>query len=332
MVASGLNTRIFFYRRWLTLAACSMLLAACSETQFLVHTAKRMTNVQKGGAASGQGVYKVGDPYQIKGVWYRPTENYNYVETGISSWYGPKFHGKKTANGEIYNMNAMTAAHRTLPMPSYVRVTNLENGRSLILKVNDRGPFAHNRIIDVSRRGAQLLGYENQGTARVRVQILANESRAIKARYKGETDLATVGTPIIVNRLPKPTVSSAPLALPPGGQVAALAPAPPSSVQPSPLEPAATPITEPKLGELSVTPVTSTRLYVQAGAYGRHDSANKVRATLSRLGDAGISRVLVNGRDLFRVRLGPMADVSKADQILEWVIQAGYNGARIIVD
>lgn len=116
------------------------------------------------------GVRKIGKPYQIAGVWYYPKEDPNYDETGKASWYGPNFHGKKTANGEIYNMNALTAAHRTLPMPTYVKVTNLENGRTLVLRVNDRGPFAKGRIIDISRRGAQLLGFERQGTTRVRVQ------------------------------------------------------------------------------------------------------------------------------------------------------------------
>ena len=118
------------------------------------------------------GKYKVGNPYQIKGVWYYPKESFDHVETGIASWYGRQFHLKKTANGEIFDMNELTAAHRTLQMPSFVQVTNLENGRSLKLRVNDRGPFAHGRIIDVSRRAAQLLGFERQGTARVRVQIL----------------------------------------------------------------------------------------------------------------------------------------------------------------
>jgi rare lipoprotein A len=130
-------------------------------------------------------IYKVGRPYQINGVWYRPAENYTYKMTGIASFYGGEtrginFHGRLTANGEIYDMHALTAAHKTLPMPSTVRVTNLENGRSVILRVNDRGPFIPGRIIDVSRRAANILGFEQQGTARVRVEILAAESRALK--------------------------------------------------------------------------------------------------------------------------------------------------------
>lgn len=113
---------------------------------------------------------KVGNPYKVAGVWYHPKENPTYDQTGYASWYGKDFHGKATANGEVYNMNALTAAHKTLPMPSYVKVTNLQNNRSIILRVNDRGPFVAGRLIDVSRRGAQLLGFQKQGVTRVRIQ------------------------------------------------------------------------------------------------------------------------------------------------------------------
>ena len=126
------------------------------------------------------GVYKVGNPYKVAGRWYYPKEDYNYVEEGMASWYGEDFNGKMTANGEHYNMNTLTAAHRTLPLPSIVKVTNLQNGRSVVLRVNDRGPYVKDRIIDLSKRGAQLLGYLGQGTTRVRVEIMAKESRELK--------------------------------------------------------------------------------------------------------------------------------------------------------
>ena len=138
-------------------------------------------------AIKGQGgSYKVGSPYQIGGKWYYPKEDYSYSEVGIASWYGSDFHNKKTANGENYDMNTLTAAHRTLPLPSIVRVTNLENGRSLVLRVNDRGPYAKNRIIDVSKRAAQLLGFQTQGTAKVRVDLLEDESKELKAALLNE--------------------------------------------------------------------------------------------------------------------------------------------------
>lgn len=126
------------------------------------------------------GIYKVGNPYQIAGRWYYPKEDYNYSESGVASWYGEDFNGKLTANGERYNMNTLTAAHRTLPLPSIVRVTNLQNGRSIVVRVNDRGPYVKDRIIDLSKHGAQLLGYMGQGTTKVKVEILAAESKALK--------------------------------------------------------------------------------------------------------------------------------------------------------
>lgn len=134
---------------------------------------------------SGGGDYKVGSPYKVDGVWYTPAEDDGYSEVGIASWYGSKFHGRRTANGEFFDMNALTAAHKTLPMPSAVQVTNLRNGRTLALRVNDRGPFVNGRIIDVSRRAAQLLGFERDGVAKVRVEIMPDESRRLAyiARY-----------------------------------------------------------------------------------------------------------------------------------------------------
>lgn len=112
---------------------------------------------------------KVGEPYQINGQWYHPRMIDRYREVGVASWYGMPFHGRKTANGEIYDMHGMTAAHPTLPLPSMARVTNLQNGKSVVVRVNDRGPFAKRRIIDLSRRAAWALGFKAQGTAEVEV-------------------------------------------------------------------------------------------------------------------------------------------------------------------
>ena len=116
------------------------------------------------------GEYKIGKPYQIEGKTFYPKESFDYLESGVASWYGPNFDGKKTANGEIFNMNLLTAAHKTLQLPSLVKVTNIENNRSLILRVNDRGPFVKNRIIDVSKRAASILGFQKDGTANVIVE------------------------------------------------------------------------------------------------------------------------------------------------------------------
>ncbi len=132
-----------------------------------------------------KGAYKIGDPYRIGGVVYVPRVDYHYDRVGVASWYGKPFHGRRTANGERYDQNALTAAHQTLPLPSVIRVTNLENGRSLILRVNDRGPFVRGRILDVSRKAAKLLRFREKGTTRVRVQVLERESRQAAAELGG---------------------------------------------------------------------------------------------------------------------------------------------------
>ncbi len=125
------------------------------------------------------GQYKVGNPYKIEDTFYYPQEYDDYEEVGVSSWYGDDFHGKKTSNGEIYNSGSMTAAHQTLPLPSIVRVTNLENGKSALVRVNDRGPFAKSRIIDVSEKAAETLGYRDKGTATVKVEFLPKETEEL---------------------------------------------------------------------------------------------------------------------------------------------------------
>ena len=319
--------------RLMTVLLAGSLLVACAEAEFLFRTVKRMRT-----AAEPEPVptYKVGKPYQIEGIWFYPREDDHYDETGIASWYGQDFHGKSTANGEIFDMNALTAAHRTLPVPSFVRVTNLENGRSLVLRLNDRGPFAKGRIIDVSRRASQLLGFYDRGTARVRVVILANESRAVAARLKAKAQLADAGTPITVNKMPKPRVHAQAMPPPPGGQGQS-GPLParlndPSASQVASADRRRSTAPAPNDGEVSQTPVRRTSIFVQAGAYAKVENAQKVRARLSDIGPVVMIPVMVNAKSLYRVRVGPLATVPEADRMLDVVAEAGFPEARIVVD
>ena len=133
-----------------------------------------------------QAIEKVGKPYKVAGLWYVPKHQPDYDETGTASWYGPQFHGHATANGEVYNQSRLTAAHPTLPLPSYVEVTNLANGRTVVVRVNDRGPYKRGRILDVSARAAQLLGYQSNGTAQVRVRYVGKAPLAGDDRYEQE--------------------------------------------------------------------------------------------------------------------------------------------------
>jgi len=127
-----------------------------------------------------EGYFKIGKPYQIFGVTYTPKNYDNFEEIGTASWYGDQFNGKKTANGETYNKGSMTAAHPTLPLPSLVKVTNLKNNKSVIVRVNDRGPFAKNRVIDLSQKAAEILEYKNKGTTIVKIELLKDDTRRFK--------------------------------------------------------------------------------------------------------------------------------------------------------
>ncbi|MFQ5773141.1 MAG: septal ring lytic transglycosylase RlpA family protein [Kiloniellaceae bacterium] len=304
----------------------------CAETQLAVYTAKQIARPAPP-AGDGAGAYKVGKPYQVHGVWYYPKADYAYEETGIASWYGPGFDGRRTANGETYDENRLTAAHRTLPMPSIVRVTNLENGRSIEVRVNDRGPFKNGRIIDVSRRAADLLGFRHSGTAKVRVKIVEDESRRLATiALAGEAAaLAPDPVPTVpvtaeplhsVNGVARPTQASTPAA----SQTAAAVPRRPvATVRPPAIPPAPD-------GTVTTVPVGPSAIYVQAGAFTRFDYANRLRARLSGLGAVGIAEAVVADRRFYRVRIGPVGSVEAADRLLDLLIANGHAGARVVVD
>ena len=313
----------------------AFLITACAETQLVVHATKKLQpKVEK-----KTGTYKVGDPYEINDVWYYPSVDYEYDETGIASWYGKQFHGALTANGETFDMNAISAAHKTLPMPSVVQVTNLENGRSLKLVVNDRGPFVNGRILDASRRTAQLLGFEKQGTARVRVQVLADESRLIA--YQNSPKELREEEKIKITAVERDVVTSQSLAPPPGEQ--GNAPETSKNDETAPVLRSALPEmgdaeTLSAIKEEPVDPVVSqkyvrpTALYIQAGAFTKVENAYRIKTQIARISPAQITEAKVGAQTYFRVRIGPFRTVEQADSILDSVINAGYKNARLIVE
>src|SRR6201987_3052395 len=193
--------------RFAPVAACAALcfaLANCANNSHIdprygVEPSARLVEpgapVPKGG-----GVYRGGTPYIVSGRVYVPENNPHYRVDGVAAWYGSDFDGRSTANGEIFDAEAITAAHPTLPLPSYVRVSNLSNGRSLVVRVNDRGPYAGNRIIDVSQRAAYLLGFTVSGTAWVRVEyvgpapIEGSDDRVLEASLRQDEPAPARGT------------------------------------------------------------------------------------------------------------------------------------------
>lgn len=326
--------------RFLLMAAL-LLLSACTETQYVAQLGKQVSGSLDTPSPAQQGSFKIGKPYNVEGQTYYPREQYDLVETGIASWYGPGFDGKKTANGEVFDKRELTAAHRTLQMPSLVRVTNLDNGRSIIVRINDRGPFKRNRVIDLSEKSAELLGFKHIGTAKVKLEVLQQESlRIAQVARLGES---TRGYEVAMN---KPgavatgdvleTVSydagSGSVAVQPVGRETLTAPsdfgAPVQTALPGHI----------RNGEfypdpvVQERPVTRTNIYVQAGAFGSYDNAVRLRDKLAAFGNAAVKEADVRGQHFYRVRLGPADSVNAADQLLNKVVGSGHKEAIIVVE
>lgn len=266
------------------------------------------------------GTYKVGTPYKVNGTWYYPQEQPDYDETGLASWYGPTFHGKQTANGETFDQTTLTAAHKTLPMPVQVRVTNLENGKQLVLRVNDRGPFIRGRIIDVSAEAAQLLGFRAKGTAMVRVEYLGRSE--LETFYAAKPDTPSKHRQIA--SAPVRDVASDDLTPLPGAAVA--------QPKKSPTVPATT-----SVPIVTTVPVTSNpRMFVQAGAFQYRENAMRLKQRLEReghaSGDITIRPTSVGRKRFFRVQVGPLVSIPGADALLDRLLAAGHIGAHIIVN
>lgn len=308
-----------------SLLAGAALLSACAETNLIFHSAKKLSralsdNAESKPKSSEHSVpagYKLGKPYVIAGVSYFPQFDPHYNETGIASWYGEPFHGRDTANGERYDMNELTAAHKTMPMPSTVRVTNLENGRELMLRVNDRGPFVDGRIIDISRRGSQLLGFYRKGTAKVRVEFvdLAPLEAVAKqtknsSRYTGAAEVSVIESKPNGDR---PEITRKYLD---------------------------SPVTRSEIGKSDNNTFTLASasadskivngMFVQVGAFAERASALSLATSLSKISPGVVAAANFDGRTLYRVRLGPISTMEQANRILAQTVDAGYGDALLV--
>jgi rare lipoprotein A len=363
-------------KQWLALFAVSLVLTACGG------------NKEYGdapGFRNGKATHplvKLGKPYEIGGETYYPEYDPEYVETGMASWYGPGFHGKSTANGERFNTGDMTAAHRTLPLPSIVKVTNVTNGKSVIVRVNDRGPFTHSRILDVSQRAAQQLDMVRSGTAKVKVEYMPEASRRYVALLEegrspsninvardvliGETSFAQASQAYDTEKQKEERswfdrinpVSSAhaeePKA-PKGGVISVQTtttkelpplenePPPPATLPPpehpvigttnvtarSPFDvlPKKEKIEDPKM---EVPKAVIGRYVVQLGVFGNEANALNLRQKFADVADIDITKLNVDGRQLYRVRLGPFADEIAAKEIEARAHSLGVPDAKII--
>ena len=307
-----------------SLALCVLAFAGCSEVKLALHVVKQIKRETQEPPEtrplpqSARNGYKLGSPYEIEQAWYYPSYDPHYNRTGIASWYGPAFHGRPTANGERFDMNAVTAAHPTLPLPSRVRVTNLENGRQLEMRVNDRGPFVDGRLIDLSRRAAQLLGFYRQGLAKVRVEYLGLDHLEPDVPWPTEPPavaVAAVDRPSVVAAKPRWTPQPAGEALlppvKPGRQASA--------------SPPRTPATQ------TVVAAGSRRLLVEAAVLDGRDAAHRLGERVSTLGTVAVQPERRNGRVVYAVRIGPVGSDDEAATILAALYRAGFADSQVVV-
>jgi rare lipoprotein A len=297
----------------------------------------------------GGGVYQIGKPYEVAGLWYTPKEDPGYDRVGSASWYGELFHGRRTANGEIYDMDRLSAAHPTLPLPVYARVTNLNNGRSIVVRINDRGPYARDRLIDLSRRSAELLGFRGNGTATVRVKYLGraplNGDDSYERKYlasqswvqfaaKGKSSKGRDG-PVEVSSLAKlPAENPENLAFPwkaaaPRGEAS-----PPDPVlagwRATTKAGDPPPQTTGSIRREVKPKVQADGPVIQAGSFKSKENADRAREALSAIAPVDVSEIAVGADVYFRVRVGPFAGVSEAQAALAKVTKAGYRGAKMV--
>ena len=271
---------------------------------------------------------KTGDPYQVGGIWYVPREQPRYDEVGVASWYGEAFNMKATANGEIFDMTGVSAAHTTLPLPSIVEVTNLENGRKLNIRVNDRGPFYGGRIIDLSREAASQLGYQTKGTAKVRVRYVG--PAPLLGRDAGVRYASAAPLPVR-----PPPVAAAPTPRAPAGlqvQVAEALPPPAAPVETRALPPLSPP---PPTAAVPVQAVVSAAsppsLRIQAGSYASEANAERAASQLSATtGSAVIEAVPREGGTLYRVMLSAPSDEAEAYALRDRIAAIGFKDARVV--
>lgn len=342
------------YKALLTAA----LLSGCTEMYVGSHMFKKVYGEY---SCKEDGDLKVGAPYKVDGINYAPmVSSLGYSERGVASWYGKDFHGKASANGECYNMYAFTAAHKTLPLPTVVRVTNLENNKSVVVKVNDRGPFVSGRVIDMSYAAAQSLGMVGNGTAPVLVEAIGGPHHYIGG-LKGNTQLASQLPNLQRSLGPvnpiQPTPATLPSYVPPAPESEDLAPI--VTTQPTVLEQPFTDVQTPmpatetakldaSLPDLATnlppppaqTPpantahLLNTNMYVQVGAFGNVPNAEKVLDKLRALEPtAALSKVEGEGiATLTRVRSGPYASIAEAETALARLKAAGFEGARVAVE
>jgi rare lipoprotein A len=268
--------------------------------------------------------YVLGDPYQAGGVWWYPQSNLQVDERGLAEIY-PDQHPPLTTDGEVFDQGAMAAANQTLPLPAIARVTNLQTGRQVLVRINDHGPPTPRRMLAVTRRAAQLLGFPPDGVAQVRLEVLEGDSQAAQTGLPGAPALP-------ITAAPRGAVESANLAPPPGtrgsanrggaGEAAAQVVLPAAPPTPTPAMRLPETITQ-------VAPDPGV-LWIDLGSFPTYEFANMQRAAVAQLGATIVSEAHGRG-ETFKVTIGPIPEVAQADQLLDETVAAGITDAQIVV-
>jgi rare lipoprotein A len=268
----------------------------------------------KGQIPRGGGRYSVGKPYQVAGKWFTPKAQPGYDRKGAASWYGEEFHRRKTSNGEYFDMAMLTAAHPTLPLPSYARVTNLENGKVIVVRINDRGPFVGTRIIDLSKRSAQALGYLGKGKTNVRVQWIGNaplndQGSHLAMMNRKAASGAGMGTLIAAADGP---------ARGDNDDIQVADAEPQADVQQVAYD--APKLKKKARGEAQI---------VQVASFADLDAAEQARAQLSAIGPVQVYEWQTADGPLYKVQLGPFLSSIGAEDALDAVRGQGYGKAKL---
>ena len=286
------------------------LLQSCtSGIEVAANIGKKYIIPKDNNISSPKPIFKIGQKYMIKGKFYFPKKDLYYNKTGIASWYGPKFHGKITANGEIYDQNAFTAAHKTLPLPSAVKVTNLENNISVVLRVNDRGPFVNDRIIDLSSKAADILDLKRNGTGLVRVTVLKNESEILE-------DFAKKGYFPEIKDLPKADVPKVNI----------------PKITNVKIESSKKRNTENKINYNLKNLKKEFKIFIKLASFSSLQSAKLMKEKLSYVENIKIYRINKSDKYIYHVKAGPFLNVKKVDKLYSLLLQKGMQGAKIIIE
>jgi rare lipoprotein A len=263
----------------------------------------------------GGGKYHVGKPYQVAGKWFTPKEQPNYDKVGMASWYGEAFHARKTSNGEWFDMNDMTAAHPTLPLPSYAKVTNTANGNTIIVRINDRGPFVGTRIIDLSKKSASLLDFKRKGKAEVRVQWLG-----VAPINDDGSHLAMMNRQLYKGASVKQLVAS----------IDNEVPITPTRKKKKRAEPEAVQTAENDVVEEPAPIKKSGGYLIQVASFSEQDNASAAVESMSIHGPASIAEAVGENGTTYKVQVGPFPDKREATTALYAVRDTGFPDAKLM--